>query len=483
MFRVKCPACKVKLGRAVFLLYPFKQNDSCPSCGVKICIRPLSGMIGLGLVFIPCIAGVVNYSMKVIHLPLLLWICFASVIVASLLFPFITKCKVRCNDENYFRNAALRNSLKFLIIAILGLFAGFANYYYFRKGLLSVPGNEPVFAGSSQSLNMTVITPTLNAPLQKNINVVWCASFLASWKHLEASIAKEPIALAGALDLSQKLNSAVDPRPVIPAESLYVASGWNNKGIVEQIKREMSTKFPHKAPPVFPGIVPDSIVSYCYLETSIEFKIPYFQSRKPMMFKDSSGKETALTSFGIREKDEYAYRELRGQPKVLYIKRGENQRELKEFAIDLDQSSKPNQIILAVVEPQETLGKTIKVTTEKIVAYSQEKDYDYFRIGINDSLLIPDIAYNISHHFEELEDKMFTNSKLKNQRINVVKQDIKFTLNRSGAELSSESKMYCSPIASNFFFNRPFLIIMKKRGAESPFFAMWVDNTELLKKW
>jgi hypothetical protein len=29
-------------------------------------------------------------------------------------------------------------------------------------------------------------------------------------------------------------------------------------------------------------------------------------------------------------------------------------------------------------------------------------------------------------------------------------------------------------------FDRPFLVYMQKRGAEQPFFVMWVDNAELL---
>ena len=31
-----------------------------------------------------------------------------------------------------------------------------------------------------------------------------------------------------------------------------------------------------------------------------------------------------------------------------------------------------------------------------------------------------------------------------------------------------------------FRFHRPFLIYMKKRDADRPFFVMWVDNAELL---
>jgi hypothetical protein len=57
---------------------------------------------------------------------------------------------------------------------------------------------------------------------------------------------------------------------------------------------------------------------------------------------------------------------------------------------------------------------------------------------------------------------------------------IQFRLDRSGAELASESKVVVKPGASFFHFNRPFLIYMKKRSGEHPFFLMWVENAELL---
>jgi hypothetical protein len=38
------------------------------------------------------------------------------------------------------------------------------------------------------------------------------------------------------------------------------------------------------------------------------------------------------------------------------------------------------------------------------------------------------------------------------------------------------------PIPMYYLFDKPFLVYMKKRGAEHPFFVMWVDNAELLDK-
>ncbi len=62
-------------------------------------------------------------------------------------------------------------------------------------------------------------------------------------------------------------------------------------------------------------------------------------------------------------------------------------------------------------------------------------------IGSSDSLTVPDIRVLASHHFSELEGKVFDNPKLKGRRLDVAQEDIMFRLDKSGAELKAESKM------------------------------------------
>ena len=62
------------------------------------------------------------------------------------------------------------------------------------------------------------------------------------------------------------------------------------------------------------------------------------------------------------------------------------------------------------------------------------------------------------------------------------KQSIKFKLDRYGAMLESEAMLAAGAIPRYFMFDRPFLVYMKKRDCEQPFFVMWVDNAELLNK-
>ncbi len=69
------------------------------------------------------------------------------------------------------------------------------------------------------------------------------------------------------------------------------------------------------------------------------------------------------------------------------------------------------------------------------------------------------------------------------QSFDVARQEISFCLDKSGAAVKSQMEGYASGIPEHFVFDRPFLVYMKKRGAEMPYFVMWVDNAELLHAW
>lgn len=337
-------------------------------------------------------------------------------------------------------------------------------------------------SGSSDKLRSTAIAPTLAHKMGPGTNVVWCASFLASWKTLASDLAKQPPAVDGNPAIVSFLNNAADPKPHIPAANLYTASGWNNKGVTDQIVAALAARFPGKTPPSFPGILPDSFVAYAYLDANVTFAMPYFQNAEPLVFSNSTGRATRLSSFGIRPKDDYAYFKLRQQPLVLFATTGTNDHfTLDEFAVDLDARSTPSQIVLAVVKPMPTLHQTLAYVEGKINAAALKGKRE--GLGPNDVLLVPDIAWNISHRFKELEGRSFTNSALRGQRIDVAQQDISFRLSRSGAELKSEAKQYMAPVPSYYVFTRPFLLYMKQRGARLPYFVMWVDNEELLTRW
>lgn len=344
------------------------------------------------------------------------------------------------------------------------------------------------FDGSSADLKATEIVPTLDSPIPEGRNAIWCASFQAAWKYMEKEAARGAISLDGSPQSAKLLNQSGDPGPHLPTGALYLAAGRLNNDFIARVAGDLKERYPSAKPPSFPEAGNDAFAVYSYLEANVGFEKPYFQNRKPFKFVSSDGTTNEIRSFGIRPEDDFAYYQLRAQPRVLFRKDDPGADNL-EFAVDLAADSSPSQIIVARVGKAATLASTMAQIEKESNAMQRhsKKDQAYYQylqeIGPNDVLLVPDMFWKISHRYSDIEGKAFKNTALLGLRLELAQQDIVFKLDRSGAELKSESKLVMAPVPTYFVLDRPFLVIMKKRGAERPYFVAWIENTELLQPW
>ena len=378
------------------------------------------------------------------------------------------------------RNAKRRLLAYGIIVAVIAAFC-----ILFLPGLGSRTRNhggpvEMVFDGPSDQLKRTVIVPTLDTPMPEGKNVIWCASFQLAWNEMRDEIVGEPIRIAKAEEIAARLNNAKSSKDDLEAGSYYVKAGAVADGVIEQIQRDMAKAFPDAPTPEIKASG-EAFVAYAYLAANVKFTLPFFDNDERFAFNG-----TRVSSFGIREKDEYAFRALRGQVDVLYSTHYQNDEPgaHPQFALDLCKDSSPNQIILACIEPGETLDETLASLDQKTANWSVSDDEREFETA--DVLLVPNIHWRIMHHFRQLEgtDKTILNEDcpITGYWVSEASQLTEFKLDRSGAEVKSEAKHLVEAKGREFLFNRPFLIVMRKRGAEQPFFVMWVDNPELLCK-
>jgi len=339
------------------------------------------------------------------------------------------------------------------------------------------------FEGDSKDLRESVVVPTLDTPMPKGKNVVWCGTIQLGWNRLEKDVLHARPRIQGAEAVVSRLNEAQLREEDVPPDSYFAAAGFVKDGIAQNVKTEMRRRFQED---VQLGSMPepDGVLIYSYLQAHMAFTIPFFDNRESFCFTDSGGKTTEVSSFGIQEKDEYAYHRLREQVVVLYLSRNKQNPEVaEEFVLDLSRDSAPNQIVLAFVAPKATLAETLADVETKTRGYTREP-VPFGEFGARDVLLVPNLNWEIRHHFSELEgdDKPFLNPGFTGYHFALAAQTIRFKLDRSGAELASEFKAYVKPMATHYVFDRPFLIYIKKRGRDRPFFVLWVDNAELLSK-
>lgn len=357
---------------------------------------------------------------------------------------------------------------RLLLLLSLGIAAIVATIFITNRQsppVFSAPDHQ----GDSTSFQRTVIVPTLDTPSPKGKNVIWCASFQLAWNHLCDDVMKEPVKLNGAQEIADRLNKSELLEADLPEDSYYAVAGKGSDGIYTKIRNEMARRFPGYTPNL-PSEKNASILAYAYLQAKVPFKYTYQDTS--MDFTDSAGKKTGVDGFGVFK--EFMPDKLRPQVQILY-RNSEN-----EIIIDPCKVSKPNQLILARIPPKETLAATV-VEAERLIS-TQGLHGQAAELDACGFMNVPNVRFFLKHHYAEFEGTSCLNKAADGLSVTEARQDIRFQLDKTGARLKSEAEVVALAVPSFYYFDRPFLIMMKKRGALHPFFVMWVDNAELLCK-
>jgi len=341
---------------------------------------------------------------------------------------------------------------------------------------------ETTFSGSSEKLGQTVVVPTLDSPMPAGRNVVWCSSFQLAWNELRDRGIGAPLDVRGAKEVAARLNAAKLSASDLDAKSVYVAGGWVEKGIRERIKKDMAARFPLHELPDFSSH-DGGILSYSYLTAHVPFQYPFCQAAKGILFTDSEGTQTPVAGFGLWETGRPWDEKARDQVEILYLKSADERQPWMptEYALDLCRHSELYQVVVARIEPKGSLAETLEYARSQMADFGKLPAYNkrLRRFSEMDKLHVPEMCWRIDHRFAELINQVIANSSPAMPIVEAF-QTIEFRLDRSGASVESEAELTVRAVPRLFDFNRPFLVYMQKRGAERPFFVMWVANAELL---
>ncbi len=349
----------------------------------------------------------------------------------------------------------------------------------------------------SKDLKQTSVVATLDCPMPEQQNVIWCSTFQMAWDKLKNDIIGEPVNVPDAEELAARLNQSKVSEADLETESFYATAGFVGKGIIEQIQKEMEKRFPSESAPVFDKSYrkdPLAVVAYSYLSADVGFKYPFYAYKSAFEFEDSNSVRKDVRAFCAQESSSDAdLKHVREQVDILYYKYGQ-QRSTDEFVVDLCKNTQPYQVVLALIPSCNTLGEAVAAVDKKILEFKKDSDYEVLnKLRPIDKLIVPDILYKLTHYFEELNGKHLGNKKLPGHFFFEALQMIDFALSRTGVTLRSYAILVAPPFANMprrieqpryFYFNRPFLVYVKKRqGGTNPFFVMWVDNAELMKEF
>lgn len=375
-----------------------------------------------------------------------------------------------------------------VLMAFLSVLWAFQSTIQYAGKKVRYAATTKTFDGQSSSLEGTVIVPTLDTPVGSGKNVIWCSSFQLAWNEMRGFLGGGPLQIPGAEALAARLNSAPQSSDDLDKKSYFITAGPVRSGIVERINSELQSRFSTSPPAEFEldRLDPSDFLAYAYLTANVRFEVPFRENREEFIFEDSRGEKTGVKSFGVWKAYTPQERQSGRQIRILYTRNSDPNNPFKgfsEFALDLSKDTEPYQIVLAIVELGPTLADTLDALNRKIAEYANRSSGSEFAHRfMGDRLVVPEMFWRIAHRFRELEDKHFVSKKLIGP-VQLAAQIIEFKLDRSGALLESHAALAGTRSVSNFYFNKPFLIYIKKRGREHPFFVMWVDNAELLSRF
>lgn len=359
-----------------------------------------------------------------------------------------------------------------ILLVVIALFVAFYlgnELHVVQSSAHAAKLGEPDLRADEKELKQTLVIPTLDFPITKGTNLVWCATFQIAWNKL-CDLPGQPIPFESSNPVAQQLNK----RSLTSADlddSTYVAvAGSIADGIVDTIYDELEIKFdgaatPELAPP--PGTQSnDWLAAYAYLFVNLPFEWAFERFESPLTF---GGAE--VQCFGIdRYLKSQRSEDLAAQQIAIFDARGGD-----DFIVELETQQAGHHLYLAKVPPQATLGATVEAVQQRIATTTPES------LTQKHNFMVPLLNFDILRNYNELTGKQPRGGELV-----IARQQIRFQLDERGAVLKSESYMMSlgrakkdlSPI-----FNKPFLIMLNYEDAENPYFAMWIDNPEVLVKF
>lgn len=346
---------------------------------------------------------------------------------------------------------------------------------------LDTPGPQAkLLKVNARQLTTTAVTADIKEPITTGTNLVWCATMPLAWNEMVALTGQkvdflddlpDPAALA-------TLNEGAITKTVLDEPSDCATAGVVADGILDQITQTMQERFPEAEPnlPAAEVTKPEDFVAYAYLHKNLLFAKPFERLPEPLSF----GGQDVL-AFGISGQSRVDLDVLQ-QVSILDYENAD------DFVIELKTQSETDQVILAKVQPAATLEDTITAVLARMSGGQRET------LREKDILKVPMFNFDITRSYDELAGRWFPAPALSTRffgrpdvpyKIVSAIQAIRFELNEAGVRLESQTTIHGTmtslpPQPISLVFDRPFLLMMKLTGAERPYFAMWIENAELL---
>ncbi|GAK61656.1 hypothetical protein U27_01557 [Candidatus Vecturithrix granuli] len=313
----------------------------------------------------------------------------------------------------------------------------------------------------------TIITPSLSENINPDQNLLWCATLQLAWNEL-FDLAEGPIAMENEPPVVTLLNQQKTLNLALDEASYLAKAGFVTPEIVKDLEETHQQKFPDQPfPQELQGLPQNSLMAYAYLLKTLPFEWAFTRFTKPFNYQ-----ETPVASFGLAQymSGHPTDDNLARQVSVLDYQNGD------DFILELHTTSQADRLILAKISPAATLQATLDQVLKRVESAQPTAMQNL------ETVIVPVIDLDRTRQFPELCGRKITapNAAINGKALSLVEQRIQFRLDETGAVLESKAVFVSAMPPRKFVFDKPFLLMLIRQDASTPYFVLWVNNADIL---
>lgn len=316
----------------------------------------------------------------------------------------------------------------------------------------------------------TKITPTYTSKLSTiDSNKVWVGTFNLVWNDFMNDVVKEKVEFKdGESELANKLNKQSFKADQLSEKSYFKIHGQaKGEDLKNKIQNGIKQKFNEDSKLVDRIDWNDSngYVLYAMLKKEFNFLEPFSTAMGSMKFNNS---ETKVKCFGVDSSNN----PIASKNVEILFYNSED-----DFAIKLKTKEGEEVILYKTTEENNSFEENYEEVKKKQSGYSEKTTFEK-----DDMLRIPFIKVNAEINYDELCGREIINSEY---YIKQALQTIDFELNNIGGSVKSEAvidatQKAITKNARKMIFDSDFILYLKEENKEQPYFALKVDNTDIL---
>ena len=293
--------------------------------------------------------------------------------------------------------------------------------------------------------------PTYQSTIDENtINNLWVGTLDLAWKDLEKQLGKDKIELENEeLQIVNNLNSSNFSKEMLDSNDYTI-----------NVERTMTDGYKINAT----------------LNKELNFLEVFDNFSNDYNWKFGNNEEN-IKFFGINNASS---EDMNKNIEILfYNKISNNELKSNDFAIKL-RTKENDEIILYRTDELKSFDEYYQDIKEKEQKYTGSKEFSG-----DDELRVPYVRVNGQICYNELYGKVIKDTN--GLYLYDVIQNVNFSLNEKGCNLSSKATMVTEYMGIGedtkyCYFQDTFIIFMKENKSNNPYFALKVDNTDILEK-